>query len=68
MQVPRLTWHMKQRFFFMLRTIGMNTGDFTDLLLKQLAQETKPTLIIKYVEDSRFIIRNSAIEALCICR
>lgn len=80
---------MKQRFYFMLGTIGTNTGDVrvADLLLEQLAQETKPTLIvkildelakqervhdatdiIKYVEDSRSAIRNSAIEALRVCR
>lgn len=80
---------MKQRFYFMLGTIGTNTGDVrvADLLLEQLAQETKPTLIvkildelanqeqvddatdiIKYVEDDRSAVRNSAIEALRVCR
>lgn len=80
---------MKQRFYFMLGTIGMNTGDVrvADLLLERLAQETKPKLItsildelanqervddatdiIKYVEDSRSAIRNSAIDALGSCR
>lgn len=80
---------MKQRFYFMLGTIGTNTGEVrvADLLLERLAQETKPTLItsildelanqervddatdiIKYVEDSRSAIRNSAIDALGSCR
>ncbi|WP_026831845.1 HEAT repeat domain-containing protein [Exiguobacterium undae] len=80
---------MKQYFYFMLGTIGTNTGDLrvVDLLLERLAQETKPTLIvdildelakqeqvddaaaiIKYVEDSRSAVRNSAIEALRVCR
>ncbi|MDW2885771.1 HEAT repeat domain-containing protein [Exiguobacterium artemiae] len=80
---------MKQDFYFMLGTIGTNTGDVrvVDLLLERLAQETKPTLIvsildelakqervddatdiIKYVEDSRSAIRNSAIDALGSCR
>ena len=80
---------MKQRFYFMLGMIGTNTGDIrvADLLLEQLAQETKPTLIvkildelakqerihdatdiIKYIEDARSAIRNSAIEALRVCR
>ena len=86
-QTKRL--EMKQYFYFMLGTIGMNTGDVrvADLLLERLAQETKPTLItnildelanqervddatdiIKYVEDSRSAIRNSAIDALGSCR
>ena len=86
-QTKRL--EMKQHFYFMLGTIGMNTGDVrvADLLLERLAQETKPTLItsildelanqervddvtdiIKYVEDSRSAIRNSAIDALGSCR
>ncbi|MGX8178257.1 HEAT repeat domain-containing protein [Exiguobacterium artemiae] len=86
-QAKRL--EMKRYFYFMLGTIGMNTGDVrvADLLLERLAQETKPTLIvkildelakqervhdatdiIKYVEDSRSAIRNSAIEALRVCR
>ncbi|MET4655990.1 hypothetical protein ABIC15_002739 [Exiguobacterium sp. PvP048] len=80
---------MKQRFYFMLGMIGTNTGDVrvADLLLEQLAQETKPTLIVKildelakqerihdatditkYIEDARSAIRNSAIEALRVCR
>ncbi|WP_214855834.1 HEAT repeat domain-containing protein [Exiguobacterium sp. s166] len=86
-QTKRL--EMKRYFYFMLGTIGMNTGDVrvADLLLERLAQETKPTLIvkvldeltkqervddatdiIKYVEDSRSAIRNSAIDALGSCR
>lgn len=86
-QTKRL--EMKQHFYFMLGTIGMNTGDVrvADLLLERLNQETKPTLIvsildelanqervddatdiIKYVEDSRSAVRNSAIDALVSCR
>ena len=86
-QTKRL--EMKRYFYFMLGTIGMNTGDVrvADLLLERLAQETKPKLItsildelanqervddatdiIKYVEDSRSAIRNSAIDALGSCR
>ncbi|ACB62211.1 hypothetical protein Exig_2764 [Exiguobacterium sibiricum 255-15] len=86
-QTKRL--EMKQHFYFMLGTIGMNTGDVrvADLLLERLAQETKPTLItsildelekqervddvtdiIKYIEDSRSAVRNSAIDALGSCR
>lgn len=44
---------MKQRFYFMLGTIGTNTGDVrvADLLLEQLAQETKPTLIVKILDE-----------------
>lgn len=86
-QTKRL--EMKQHFYFMLGSIGMNTGDIrvADLLLERLAQETKPTLItsildelanqervddatdiIRYVEDSRSAIRNSAIDVLGACR
>ncbi|WP_214805769.1 MULTISPECIES: hypothetical protein [unclassified Exiguobacterium] len=44
---------MKQRFYFMLGTIGTNIGDVrvADLLLEQLAQETKPTLIVKILDE-----------------
>ena len=86
-QTKRL--EMKQYFYFMIGTIGMNTGDVrvADLLLERLAQETKPTLIksildelanqervddatdiIRYVEDSRSAVQNSAIDALGSCR
>lgn len=44
---------MKQHFYFMLGTIGMNTGDVrvADLLLERLAQETKPTLITSILDE-----------------
>ncbi|WP_214849929.1 HEAT repeat domain-containing protein [Exiguobacterium sp. s138] len=50
-QTKRL--EMKQYFYFMLGTIGTNTGDVlvADLLLKRLAQETKPTLIKSILDE-----------------
>jgi len=50
-QTKRL--EMKQHFYFMLGTIGMNTGDvrIADLLLERLAQETKPTLITSILDE-----------------
>lgn len=50
-QTKRL--EMKQYFYFMLGTIGTNTGDVrvADLLLERLAQETKPTLITSILDE-----------------
>ncbi|WP_215193302.1 HEAT repeat domain-containing protein [Exiguobacterium sp. s95] len=50
-QTKRL--EMKQYYYFMLGTIGMNTGDVrvADFLLERLAQETKPTLIVSILDE-----------------